>query len=345
VKLIIKNFRCIGPIPVSIDLDDIVVLVGPNNVGKSSVLKAYEVTMSEGSAAGQLTLDDFPSSKVDPNALPEIELHTIVFDNSPGDEWIAKTDGGEMLVRERWRWSAPGPPERRGFNVQLQRWAEDADKEKVPWGAAGVANSRRPQPHRVDAFASPDEQAGEIVTLLMTAIKNRVEGHRSDSKTNKESELVSHSFLQFAIPIYKGRTLMNLNPPTTQASQEVILEILKHKMDEGKTLITHYLRAFTIFIAITGALLKFAFDSNSTPHLRIALCWMGVFLSVFGLFVCYLGEKLRRTIRNDIARIHEILSVPLEPDSLTTVLLTTLASVFFVTLLLGGWIYFLLTPF
>jgi ABC-type branched-subunit amino acid transport system ATPase component len=42
VKLIIKNFRCIGPTPVTIDLDDIVVLVGPNNVGKSSVLKAYE---------------------------------------------------------------------------------------------------------------------------------------------------------------------------------------------------------------------------------------------------------------------------------------------------------------
>ena len=191
VKLIIKNFRCIGSIPVSIDLDDIVVLVGPNNVGKSSVLKAYEITMSEGSNAGNLTIDDFPSSKVDPAALPEIELHTIVFDNSPGPEWMQKTADGEMLVRERWRWQAPGPPERRGYNVQLQRWAEDSDKEKVPWGAAAVANSRRPQPHRVDAFASPDEQAGEIVTLLMTAIKNRVESHRTDSKTNQQSDFAA----------------------------------------------------------------------------------------------------------------------------------------------------------
>ena len=73
----------------------------------------------------------------------------------------------------------------------MQRWAEDGDKEKVPWGAAGVANSRRPQPHRVDAFASPDKQAEEIVTLLMTAIKNRVESHRSDSKTNKESDFAA----------------------------------------------------------------------------------------------------------------------------------------------------------
>jgi putative ATP-dependent endonuclease of OLD family len=35
-KLIIKNYRCIGSVPVEIDLNDIVVLVGSNNVGKSS---------------------------------------------------------------------------------------------------------------------------------------------------------------------------------------------------------------------------------------------------------------------------------------------------------------------
>ncbi len=38
-KLVIKNFRCIGSNPVEVDLDDIVVLVGPNNVGKSTLLQ------------------------------------------------------------------------------------------------------------------------------------------------------------------------------------------------------------------------------------------------------------------------------------------------------------------
>jgi putative ATP-dependent endonuclease of the OLD family len=188
VKLVVRNFRCIGTTPVTIDLDDIVVLVGPNNVGKSSVLKAYEVIMSEGSKAGELTIEDFPSGKVDGKELPEIELHTVVYDNSPGPEWIEKTESGEMLVKEIWRWPAPGKPDRRGYNVQEQRWAADTDKEKVPWGAAAVANSRRPQPHRVDAFASPDTQAGVIVKLLMTAIKERVDSHRSDAQTNPESD-------------------------------------------------------------------------------------------------------------------------------------------------------------
>ncbi len=188
-KLVVRNFRCIGATPVNIDLDDIVVLVGPNNVGKSSILKAYEVIMSEGSTAGQLALDDFPSGKVDPNALPEIELHTVVYDNSPGAEWIEQTGAGEMLVRERWQWPAPGAPVRRGYLVQEQRWARDEDAEKVPWGAAGVANARRPQPHRCDAFASPDEQASAIVALLQAAIKERIKTHQAGAKTDKESDL------------------------------------------------------------------------------------------------------------------------------------------------------------
>jgi putative ATP-dependent endonuclease of OLD family len=104
IKLIVKNFRCIGPTSVSIDLDDIVVLVGANNVGKSSILKAYEVAMSQGSNEGKLKIDDFPNSRIDPDNLPEIELHTIVYDNSPGDRWITILENGERLVKERWIW-------------------------------------------------------------------------------------------------------------------------------------------------------------------------------------------------------------------------------------------------
>ncbi|WP_106494735.1 AAA family ATPase [Lentibacillus sp. Marseille-P4043] len=87
-KLIIKSFRCIGNKPVKIELDDIVVLVGPNNAGKSTILKAYEVIMFHGSNADKLTIDDFPNGKIVEGAYPEMELHTVVHDNSPGQRWI-----------------------------------------------------------------------------------------------------------------------------------------------------------------------------------------------------------------------------------------------------------------
>ncbi|HEU4552460.1 MAG TPA: AAA family ATPase [Chitinophaga sp.] len=64
VKLIIKNYRCIGPVPVEIDLNEIVVLVGANNVGKSTILKAYELVMSQGSSKANLNWKIFPIMKL-----------------------------------------------------------------------------------------------------------------------------------------------------------------------------------------------------------------------------------------------------------------------------------------
>lgn len=72
-KLIIKNFRTIGDSPVEIELDDIVVLVGANNSGKSSILRAYEVAMNTGSNAGKLSIEDFPNNIVDDDKLPELK--------------------------------------------------------------------------------------------------------------------------------------------------------------------------------------------------------------------------------------------------------------------------------
>ncbi|WP_234263679.1 ATP-dependent nuclease [Hydrogenophaga sp. NFH-34] len=183
-KLIVKNFRGIGTSPVEVELDDIVVLVGPNNVGKSSILRAYEVVMKQGSNDGKLQIDDFPNGVVDANACPEIELQTIVFDNAPGDRWLSPTTAGEWLIREQWRWSSPNiSPQRRGFDVQKDDW-----DDQVPWGAPNVANSRRPLPHRIEAFSSPDVQAKEIIDLLLSVLKDKLKAFRSDGEEQEKSD-------------------------------------------------------------------------------------------------------------------------------------------------------------
>lgn len=181
-KLIIKNFRTIGENPVEIFLDDIVVLVGANNAGKSSILRAYGVAMSTGSKAGYLTIDDFPNNKVEAGKLPEIEVHTIISENKPGDQWIKDLGNGEMLIRERWSWSSPNTePKRQGFDVIADCWSD-----KVPWGAPNVANAYRPKPHRIDAFASPEAQASEITGLMSAIIKDSLKKVTSpDNKSGK----------------------------------------------------------------------------------------------------------------------------------------------------------------
>jgi putative ATP-dependent endonuclease of OLD family len=168
-KIIIKNYRCIGNHPVEIDIDDIVVLVGPNNVGKSTILKAYELVMSYGSKEGDISIEDFPNKEIYETNFPEIEIQTIVYDKAPGDKWITTQPNGEMLVRERFLWKQPGRAKREGWDVELGQWSDN-----VPWGAPNVSNSRRPEPHRVDAFDTPETQTKEIEKILISVLNENI---------------------------------------------------------------------------------------------------------------------------------------------------------------------------
>lgn len=170
--LTVSNFRCIGDDAVTIDLDDIVVLVGPNNSGKSSLLRAYELVMNDGSKAGNVKIDDFPNSAANVEKPIEIVLITEVISGDPGKQWIGARDGqprpnvdDRKFVRERWSWPAPGAGKRSGWNVETQAW-----DEKKPWGFAAVANSRRPAAHPVRAFDPPELQGKQIHELLRTVL-------------------------------------------------------------------------------------------------------------------------------------------------------------------------------
>ncbi|MEZ8542149.1 ATP-dependent endonuclease [Vibrio splendidus] len=170
----IKNFRAIGSKGVTVDLDDIVILVGPNNSGKSSILRAYQVVMLDGSDECQLAVEDFPNHDISSLNKPEIILRTIVNSSDlPADKWV-KDEGGEKIVKERWAWETPGKPKRFGYLVKEKRWANDTDSEKVPWGAANVSKSRRPQPHKIDAFDPPDVQSKAIIGLIDEALDRKI---------------------------------------------------------------------------------------------------------------------------------------------------------------------------
>lgn len=170
-SLSVRNFRCIGNNPVKVDLDDIVVLVGPNNSGKSSILRAYEIAMSEGSNAGKLKIEDFPNGEINPDEPVEIELVTEVIVGDPGKQWLGDLEGkpagadGRKYVKEKWVWTAIGKGTRYGWNVDAQDW-----DGKKPWGWANVANARRPAVHPVRAFDPPEAQAKQIHDLMSKAI-------------------------------------------------------------------------------------------------------------------------------------------------------------------------------
>lgn len=209
-RLIIKNFRCIGTNPVEIDLDEIVVLVGANNAGKSTILRAYQVVMCHGSTEGKLALADFPREIVDANNLPEIELQTYVDPDAkdqPGEQWLHfEEETLRHYVRERWTWDSPNKdPDRKGRRAKAEDWSD-----QVPWGAPNIAKAQRPIPHHVDAFASPEEQAKDVIGIIKTVLQEHAnrpgEGEDAASALDKlkvqilsvQAQLIQNSEIEIA---------------------------------------------------------------------------------------------------------------------------------------------------
>lgn len=168
----IKNFGCIDSTGIIIEIDKIVVLVGANNAGKSTILRAFEVV----SDCLKLEQDDFHNRQVVAGNHPEIEVHSIANqENKPGDVWCSIIGENAYLVKEKWIWTGINvEPKRIGFNETLNRWAEDGDSEKMPWGANNVAKARRPKPHRVNTFDDPEIQAKAITSLLKSLLEEGI---------------------------------------------------------------------------------------------------------------------------------------------------------------------------
>lgn len=201
-KLIIKNFRTIGEQAVEIDLDEIVVLVGASNTGKSSILRAYEIAMNNGSKEGRLAQEDFPNGQIDPEHLPEIEIQTIISENKPGSQWIKYLENGQMLIRERWIWEKPASdPIRQGFDVEKNDWSDN-----VPWGAPNVANAYRPKPHRIDAFSSPEVQEAAVTKLVADIITDRIKKIKTsgDEEPKTDYEILIEKIAEFQKNVFNS---------------------------------------------------------------------------------------------------------------------------------------------
>lgn len=206
-KLIIKNFGCIGNTPVELDIDKIVVLVGPNNAGKSTILRAYEAVTD----CIKLEEDDFHNKQVAVDNYPEIEVHSIsTNENKPGEEWCLDQGNETFLVREKWTWLGTNKePERVGFNVNLDRWAKGTDKEKMPWGPNNVAKARRPKPHRVNTFDDPEVQSKAITSLLKSLLEDNIHSIKENDDDEKS---------KYEILVESLKTLRDSSKVTQQES-------------------------------------------------------------------------------------------------------------------------------
>lgn len=170
-KLVISNFRSIGAKPITIDLDDIVILVGGNNFGKSTILNAYYKAVNN----EKMTIDDFHNKDINnPNARPTIELH-MVCDGAdrPSENFREIIDGEVCRVKEQYIWEEVNKqPKRLGFRVDLNKYP-DPERDPAPhrpWASDNASRKKRPKAHLIGTFDNPDHQNDSIKKILVDVL-------------------------------------------------------------------------------------------------------------------------------------------------------------------------------
>lgn len=86
-KITIKNFRCFGDEPTSIELSDsgLTAFIGANNVGKSTVLKVLEILLGDKWPTSQFNEDDFHNNDLSKEIIAACEFaQTIDVETSSG---------------------------------------------------------------------------------------------------------------------------------------------------------------------------------------------------------------------------------------------------------------------
>lgn len=174
--------------------------------------------MLHGSKEGKLTQEDFPNAMISAESPIEIELETVVYDAKiPGEKWIRRDAAtGDMFVREKWTWVTPGDPKKVGWDVASGDWHE----KEGPWGAAGVAQPARPEPHRIQAFDSPEKQADEVVKLLKNVLNERIKRLQNAAQAEGE-EKNDYQKLITSIQDFQRRAVADANEEIKKVETEL----------------------------------------------------------------------------------------------------------------------------
>lgn len=191
VRMRVRNLGCIGNEGLTVELDDIVCLVGANNAGKTTVLRAYELAVQQ----EKLDIKDFNCNANGNPATVELWIHIPESAGNIDEKWKEKTSDGLLLVRSKWEWPLEGgKPTRSTWDPDK---GEYADNGKAA-GLDTVFNSRLPKPFRIGSLDNPEEEHKKLLNLVLEPIINKykeiIENEESDlSKKIKELEILANN--------------------------------------------------------------------------------------------------------------------------------------------------------
>lgn len=177
VRMRIKNIGCIGDDGLTIELDEIVCLVGANNAGKTTVLRAYELAVKQ----SELKPEDFNRNSNGNPASVELWVHIPKAAANVDEKWKEVSEG-LLLVRSKWEWPiSGGKPIRTTWDPEANEYAEDGKAS----GLDNVFNSRLPKPFRIGSLEDPQEEHKKLLALVLEPMTRKYKALIED----KDSDL------------------------------------------------------------------------------------------------------------------------------------------------------------
>lgn len=192
LSLTIKNIGCIGEDPVEISLDKIVCLVGKNNSGKTTVLRAYE--LARGDEPFISTRDRSLLAKE--KSPSEIILDIHIPDNIANINKDWKIIQGDLkIVRSRWQWSPPlyamvrSTWDPKGGEHGTGGWSQD----KKAGGLDNVFKSRLPRAIRVGSLDDAEKTEKTLLALALQPLIDKLNLEKKEATSRLTQAIKSIS--------------------------------------------------------------------------------------------------------------------------------------------------------
>lgn len=177
LKLAVKNVGCIGSEGVEVALDDVVCLVGKNNAGKSTILRAYE--LAHGPTNFVVSRDRCRWAPEGEPSVVELDVHIPEGIANVGEEWKV-VDGDLRILKSRWEWAADGTYTRKTWSPAAAEWSE----EGKAGGADNVFKSRLPKPLRIGSLDDANKTEELLLTLALQPFVNEMKTHQGDPQSD-----------------------------------------------------------------------------------------------------------------------------------------------------------------
>ena len=238
IELQIKNFGCIDENGITIKIDDIVVLIGPNNVGKTTSIRAYEMFANSGTI---LKIDDFYQyNENNPVEIAGVFVEITNEDKQQiGEKWIYKNNDKQDVIKYKWRW------EKSGVKGEKYSWYDKEGK----WEKGGMGGwdskiaSCIPVPLKISPFDDSIQLENKIVELLTSAVKENVKNDQSKvaKLLDQVNDLANEVKKQIAEELNKttSRLQKNLNEVFPEHNVDIAPQADKIEVDKILATGTH----------------------------------------------------------------------------------------------------------